>query len=67
MKKSKDRRVTQPPAATVERRRWSVPRSPLAASVSPVLRAAVRKLDQTRAELVAAMKAPTSSVKKGLG
>ncbi len=35
----------------VDRRRWRSPRSPLASSVSPALRDAVRRLDETRARL----------------
>lgn len=54
MKKSKNLPPEQRPVAKVERRRWSVPRSPLASSVSPALRAAVRKLDETRKEFIAA-------------
>jgi len=46
--------VDQQPVSTVDRRRWNAPRSPLASSVSPALRAAVRKLDETRTEFVAA-------------
>lgn len=42
------------PASTADRRRWNAPRSPLASSVSPALRAAVRKLDETRTEFIAA-------------
>jgi len=43
---------------TAERRRWSVPRSRLAAIVSPELRAAVRRLDETRDQLLAAVSGP---------
>ena len=50
--------VGQPPVPTAERRRWSVPRSRLAAIVSPELRAAVRRLDETRDELLAAVSGP---------
>ena len=48
----------QPPVPTADRRRWSVPRSRLAAIVSPELRAAVRRLDETREELLAAVSGP---------
>lgn len=57
-KKHKDRPVNPPPTATVERRRWKAPRSPLASSVSPSFRAAVRKLDEMRSELLAAVSGP---------
>jgi len=43
---------------TAERRRWNVPRSRLASIVSPALRAAVRRLDETREELLAAVSGP---------
>jgi len=43
---------------TADRRRWSAPRSPLASSVSPALRAAVQRLDEMRAELLAAVSGP---------
>lgn len=46
--------VDQKPPSTADRRRWNAPRSPLASSVSPALRAAVRKLDETRTEFIAA-------------
>ena len=58
MEESIDQPVDQQPVATADRRRWSAPRSPLASGVSPALRAAVRRLDETRAELVAAISAP---------
>ena len=48
----------QQPVSTADRRRWSVPRSPLASSVSPALRAAVHRLDEMRAELLAAVSGP---------
>jgi hypothetical protein len=50
--------LTQEPVPTADRRRWRAPRSPLAASVSPALRAAVRRLDETRAEFLAAVSDP---------
>ena len=50
--------VDQQPLPTADRRRWSAPRSPLASSVSPALRAAVRRLDEMRGELLAAVSGP---------
>lgn len=50
----------QQPVATADRRRWNAPRSRLASIVSPALRAAVRRLDETRDELLAAISGPRS-------
>jgi len=58
MEESKGAPTDQLLVPTAERRRWSVPRSRLAAIVSPELRAAVRRLDETRDELLAAVSGP---------
>jgi len=58
MEESIDQPVDQQPVATADRRRWSAPRSPLASGVSPALRAAVQRLDETRKEFIAAVGAP---------
>lgn len=59
-KDSEDLPVVQQPVAKPDRRRWSARRSPLASSVSPALRAAVRRLDETRREFTAANSGPLS-------
>jgi hypothetical protein len=58
MKESTDLPAAQPTVPPADRRRWSAPRSRLAAIVSPELRAAVRKLDETRGQLLAAVSGP---------
>lgn len=58
METSVDQPSDDQPVPTADRRRWSAPRSPLASKVSPALRAAVRRLDETRNELLAAVSGP---------